>query len=157
VFPDGVIKQRLSAGTQQVTGYAAGDTTSPLIEASVELAAGGAYTVAAVELVAYDSLTAQVYEDDLRAPASGNAKVRVVHASPDAGPLDVLPCGGEALVADLAFPEASPYGKVPAGSYTLDVNAVGTSKTALTVPDASVASGGVYSALSPSARYSPTA
>ena len=102
--------------------------------------------MAAVGLVAYDSLTAQVYEDDPRTPASGNAKVRVVHASPDAGPVDVLPCGGEALVVDLAFPEASPYGKVPAGSYTLGVNAAGTSKTALTVPDASVASGGVYSA-----------
>ena len=71
----------LPAGTQQVTVYATGDTTSPVIDTPVELAAGGAYTVAAVGLVADDSLTAQVYEDDLRVPASGNAKVRVVHAS----------------------------------------------------------------------------
>ena len=136
----------LPAGTQQVTVYATGDTTSPVIDAPVELAAGGAYTVAAVGLVADDSLTAQVYEDDLRSPASGNAKVRVVHASPDAGPVDVIPRGGGALVEGLIFPEASPYAEVPAGSYTLDVNAAGTKKTALTVPKTKLASGSVYSA-----------
>ncbi len=136
----------LPAGTQQVTVFATGDTSSPVIEAPVELAAGGAYTVAAVGLVADDSLTAQVYEDDLKSPASGNAKVRVVHASPDVGPVDVVPRGGDPLVAGLAFPEASPYAEVPEGTYTLDVNAAGTNKTALTVPDANLASGGVYSA-----------
>ena len=136
----------LPAGTQQVTVYATGDTTSPVIDTPVELAAGGAYTVAAVGLVADGSLSAQVYEDDLRSPASGNAKVRVVHASPDAGPVDVVPRGGQALVAGLTFPEASPYAEVPAGTYTLDVNAAGTNQTALTVPDATLASGGVYSA-----------
>jgi hypothetical protein len=136
----------LPAGTRQVTVYATGDTTSPVIDTPVELAAGGAYTVAAVGLVADESLTAQVYEDDLRDPASGNAKVRVVHASPDAGPVDVIPRGGQALVEGLTFPEASPYAEVPAGTYTLDVNAAGTNKTALTVPDATLASGGVYSA-----------
>jgi hypothetical protein len=136
----------LPAGTQQVTVYATGDTTSPVIDTPVELAAGGAYTVAAVGLVADDSLTAQVYQDDLRDPASGNAKVRVVHASPDAGPVDVIPRGGGALVEGLIFPEASPYAEVPAGSYTLDVNAAGTKKTALTVPKTKLASGSVYSA-----------
>ena len=136
----------LPAGTQQVTVYATGDTTSPVIDTPVELAAGGAYTVAAVGLVADESLTAQVYEDDLRSPASGNAKVRVVHASPDAGPVDVVPRGGQALVSGLTFPEASPYAEVPAGTYTLDVNAAGTKKTALRVPEAKLASGGVYSA-----------
>jgi hypothetical protein len=136
----------LPAGTQQVTVYATGDTTSPVIDTPVELAAGGAYTVAAVGLVADDSLTAQVYQDDLSRPASGNAKVRVVHASPDAGPVDVVPRGGDPLVSGLAFPDASPYAEVPAGIYTLDVNAAGTNKTALTVPDATLASGGVYSA-----------
>jgi hypothetical protein len=136
----------LPAGTQQVAVYATGDTSSPVIEAPVELAAGGAYTVAAVGLVADDSLTAQLYEDDLRSPASGNAKVRVVHASPDAGPVDVVPRGGQALVSGLTFPDASPYAEVPAGTYTLDVKAAGTNKTALTVPDATLASGGVYSA-----------
>ncbi len=136
----------LPAGTQQFTVYPAGDTSNPVIDAPVDLAAGGAYTVAAVGLVADGSLTAQVYQDDLRAPSAGNAKVRVVHASPDAGPVDVVPRGGSPLVEGLTFPDASPYAQVPAGTYTLDVNAAGTNKTVLTVPNASLASGGVYSA-----------
>jgi Domain of unknown function (DUF4397) len=136
----------LPAGTRQVTVYATGDTTSPVIDIPVKLAAGGAYTVAAVGLVADGSLTAQVYQDDLRSPSAGYAKVRVVHASPDAGPVDVIPRGGQALVSGLTFPEASPYAEVPAGSYTLDVNAAGTNKTALTIPNAKLTSGGVYSA-----------
>src|ERR687895_1916270 len=112
----------LPAGTQQVTVYAAGDTSSPVIDVPVELAAGGAYTIAAVGLVTDGSITAQVYQDDLRAPSAGNAKVRVVHASPDAGPVDVIPRGGDPLVEGLAFPDDTPYAEVSAGTYTLDVN-----------------------------------
>src|SRR5918995_721902 len=143
----------LPAGTQQVTVYAAGDTSSPVIDTPVKLAAGGAYTIAAVGLVTDGSITAQVYQDDLRAPSAGNAKVRVIHASPDAGPVDVVPRGGEPLVTDLAFPDDTPYAEVPAGTYTLDVNAAGTDQTALTVPDAKLASGGVYSAFAVGTVY----
>ena len=143
----------LPAGTQQVTVYATGDTTTPVIDTPVELAAGGAYTVAAVGLLADESLTAQVYEDDLSAPAEGNSKVRVVHASPDAGPVDIVPRGGDALVSGLEFPSASPYAEVPAGTYTLDVNAAGTDQTALTVPDAALASGANYSAFAVGTVY----
>lgn len=143
----------LPAGTQQVTVYAAGDTATPVIDTPVDLAAGAAYTVAAVGLIADGSLTAQVYEDDLRAPSGDNAKVRVVHASPDAGPVDVVPAGGEPLVSGLAFPEATPYAEVPADTYTLDVNAAGTKQTVLTVPDATLASGGVYSAFAVGTVY----
>jgi LPXTG-motif cell wall-anchored protein len=143
----------LPAGAQQVTVYAAGDTSSPVIDVPVEVAAGGAYTIAAVGLVADSSLTAQVYEDDLRAPPAGTAKVRVVHASPDAGPVDVVPRGGDPLVEGLAFPDATPYAEVPAGTYTLDVNPAGTGDAVLTVPDAAFADGGVYSAFAVGTVY----
>jgi Domain of unknown function (DUF4397) len=143
----------LPAGTQQVTVYAAGDTSSPVIDVPVELTAGGAYTVAAVGLVTDGSIKAQVYQDDLRAPSAGNAKLRVIHASPDAGPVDVVPRGGEPLATDLALPDDTPYAEVPAGTYTLDVNAAGTDQTVLTVPDAALASGGVYSAFAVGTVY----
>jgi hypothetical protein len=143
----------LPAGTQQVTVYATGETSNPVIDAPVKIAAGGAYTIAAVGLVTDGSITAQVYQDDLRAPSEGNAKLRVIHASPDAGPVDVVPRGGEPLVTDLAFPDDTPYAEVPAGTYTLDVNAAGTDQTALTVPDAKLAAGGVYSAFAVGTVY----
>src|ERR687894_450515 len=143
----------LPAGTQQVTVYATGDTSNPVIDAPVKLAAGGVYTIAAVGLVTDGSISAQVYQDDLRAPSAGNAKLSVIHASPDAGPVDVVPRGGEPLVTDLAFPEDTPYAEVPAGTYTLDVNSAGTNQTVLTVPDAALASGGVYSAFAVGTVY----
>jgi hypothetical protein len=61
--------------------------------------------------------------------------------------------GGDPLVADLAFPEDTPYAEVPAGTYTLDVNAARTNQTVLTVPDAALASGGVYSAFAVGTVY----
>lgn len=135
----------LPAGPHQVTVYPAGDTTTPVIDASVEVAAGGAYTIGAVGLVGDGSLTAQVYEDDLSAPAEGNAKLRAVHAVPDAPAVDIIPEGGDALVEGLEFPNASPYAEVPAGSYTINVNAAGTDDTLISA-DAAVESGVTYSA-----------
>src|ERR671911_1517149 len=136
----------LPAGSQRVTVYPAGDSSQPVIDTPVDLAPGGAYTIGAVGLVSDGSLRPQVYQDDLTPPAQGNSKLRVVHASPDAGPVDVLPAGGAPLVSGLQFPNASPYAQVPAGTYTLNVNAAGTNTTAISVPNATVASGGVYSA-----------
>lgn len=48
------------------------------------------------------------------------ANVRVVHASPDAGLVDVLADGGE-LFTDLAFPSASAFMSVDAGTYDIAV------------------------------------
>lgn len=136
----------LPAGSQQVTVYPAGDTSQPVVDTPVDLAAGGAHTIGAVGLVSNGSLRAQVYQDDLTPPDQDNSKLRVVHASPDAGPVDVVPAGGAPLVNGLQFPNASPYAQVPAGTYALDVNAAGTNTTAISVPNATVAAGGVYSA-----------
>ena len=137
----------LPAGTQQVTVYATGDASAPVIDTPVELAAGGTYTVAAIGLVSDASLTAQVYEDDLAAPAAGNAKVRIVHASPDAGPVDVATADGTYLVSGLGYPSASPYAQVPAGTYDVNVLAAGTGTVAISAPGTSVAAGGVYTAV----------
>jgi hypothetical protein len=136
----------LPAGTQNVKVYAAGDTSAPVIEADVDLAGGAAYTVGAVGLVSDGSLTAQVYEDDISSPESGNAKLRVIHASPDAGPVDVAPAGGDALVSGLEFPNASDYAEVPAGTYDINVLAAGTDTVAISAPGTAVAADTVYTA-----------
>ncbi|MDQ3913506.1 MAG: DUF4397 domain-containing protein [Actinomycetota bacterium] len=136
----------LPAGSHRVTVYPAGDTSQPVIDTPVDLTTGGAYTIGAVGLVSDGSLRAEAYQDDLTPPAQGDAKLRVVHAWSDAGPVDVVPAGGAPLVGGLQFPNASPYAQVPAGTYTLNVNAAGTNTRAISVPNATVASGGVYSA-----------
>ena len=135
----------LPAGTQQVTVYATGATTTPVIDVPVELEGGGAYTVGAIGLVEDGSIGAQVYVDDLAAPAAGNAKVRAVHASPDAGPVDIA-ANGDVLVPGLTYPNASDYAEVPADTYDLEVLAAGTSQAAISAPGTALADGTVYSA-----------
>lgn len=135
----------LPAGSQQVTVYPAGDTSQPVIDTPVDLASGGAYTIAAVGLVEDGSLTAQVYEDDLTAPAEGNAKVRAVHAVPDADAVDVVVPDGPTLVSGLEFPNASAYAEVPGGTYPINVNAAGTDQTLISA-EAPLESGVNYSA-----------
>lgn len=134
------------AGTQSVTVYAAGETSEPVIEADVDLTAGQDYTVGAVGLVGDETLTAQVWEDDNATPEEGNGHLRVVHASPDAGAVDVGPQDGENLVEGLEFPDVAEYAPVPADSYTIEVKGAGTDEAVVSVPDVAVADGTVYSA-----------
>ena len=68
--PFGAISSYLDvpAGNHNVKVYATGDTTSPVIDANVSLAAGGMYTVAATNAVA--SIEAQVSSTSRRRPAT---------------------------------------------------------------------------------------
>lgn len=137
----------LPAGTQNVKIHAADDASKPLIEADLDLRGGEAYTLGAVGLVEDGSLTAQVYEDDNTLPARGKARLRVVHAAPDVASVDVAPDRrGEALFADLGFPNATSYEEVPTGTYTLEVRAAGTDLPAFSIPGATLSTGVVYTA-----------
>mgnify|MGYP000285877340 CR=1 FL=1 len=68
-------------------------------------------------------------------PASAqeeDAQVRVVHNSPDAPAVDVAVAGGPVLFSNVAFPDATGFAEVDAGTYDLeagtvyDVFAIGT-------------------------------
>lgn len=66
-------------------------------------------------------------DDDDGAPS---AQVRVVHASPDAPPVDVLVDGRE-VVSDLPYLDDSGYLGLRAGERTITVNAAGTPTTVI--------------------------
>lgn len=67
--------------------------------------------------------------------AANSAMVRVMHASPDAPAVDVC-VNGNAAFSNLAFPEATQYAELPAGSYDVAVYAAGTNCTGTAVIDA---------------------
>lgn len=142
-FTEGTDYVELPAGDHQVQVVPAGGALSDaVIDATLTLEGGAAYTVAAVGLVA--AIAAEVYEDDMTAPAEGMAHVRVVHASPDAPAVDVAVTGAAVLIENLEFPSASAYMPVPAGSYDLDVRPTGTEDVALATPGFTAEAGMIY-------------
>lgn len=66
---------------------------------------------------------------------SGGARVRIVHASPDAPAVDIYVNGGKVL-ENLPFREYSEYLSLPAGTYTVEIKVTGTDTTVkqLSVP-----------------------
>lgn len=62
-----------------------------------------------------------------------SARVRVVHASPDAPNVDILVNNGKVL-ENLPYMEYSDYLPVPGGTYNVKINVTGTSTTAFEAP-----------------------
>lgn len=133
----------LPAGDYDIAVTPAGGTAEDaVIEATLTLAAGAAYTVAAIGEVA--EITAAVLMDDLSAPADGMSHVRVFHASPDAPAVDVAVSGGPVLIENLAFGDDSGYLPVDAATYDLEVRPAGTEDVAIDIPGLTLESGTIY-------------
>jgi MYXO-CTERM domain-containing protein len=114
-----------------------------VIDANATLAAGTAYTIAATGQVA--NIQPTIIVDNLSAPASGNVKVRVYHFSPDAPAVDVKLADGTTLISGLAFPNASDYLEVPAGSYSFQVTPAGADAVVIDLPNTALQAGNIYS------------
>ena len=155
--PFGVISDYLKvpAGAHNVKVYATGTTSSPVIDADLTLAAGKAYTVAATGAVA--DIKAQVLQDDPK-PVASKANVRVVHFSADAPAVDIATAGSavdEAVVKNLAYPDATDYLALPGGTYDLEVRLAGETTVALALPNVKVQDGRAYSVFAVGSAASP--
>ncbi len=82
--------------------------------------------------------------DSTGAPAARRAKVRAVHASPDAPTLDVAVAGGPVVLKNVAFKHATPFKEVDAGMVDLEVRPSGRSETVMALPDYTLADGRLY-------------
>ena len=130
------------SGARNVKVNAAGTSTT-VIDVTPTLAPGKAYTAYAVGFLA--SISALLVEDNLTAPTTGNAKIRVIHGSPDAPNVDIL-ANNNRVLSNVPFKTASDYLVVPAGAYNFKVNVAGTATTA-TQADVTLAAGKVYTAI----------
>ena len=123
------------------------DPDQAVVEETVD-AEEGDFTVAAIGELAGDNqpLQALVLEDDNSPVDSETARIRVVHASPDAPAVDVVAGeNGDALFENVAFGESG-YTEVPEGEYTLFIYPAGDREEAVFDVDVSLAGGTVYSA-----------
>lgn len=136
----------LPAGSYDVAVTPAGaDADSAVIEGTFDLEGGVYYNVAAVGFL--DAIEAQVYVTDIAGLAEGQARVTVIHASPDAPAVDVAVAGGPVLIEGLEFPDSSGALDVDGGTYDLEVRVAGTEDVALDLPGVALEAGTVYDIL----------
>ncbi|ELY53276.1 hypothetical protein C493_14638 [Natronolimnohabitans innermongolicus JCM 12255] len=138
----------LGPGTYTIQVVPAGeDPAEAVLEETVEVDEGD-YTLAAIGEVAAENqpLEALILEDDNSPVDPGTARVRVLHASPDAPAVDVVAGeNGDALFENVAFGESG-YTEVPEGEYTLAIYPAGDREASVFEIDVSLAGGTVYSA-----------
>jgi hypothetical protein len=139
------------AGDREVEITAAGDADTVVFSGTVPVEADTAYTVAAVGEIGDDAdepFEPLVLTDDNSDPGGDTARVRLVHASPDAPAVDVtVASSGDALYDGVEFGDSG-YVEVPAGDYTLEIRGDTESNDGDVVADfdVSLAGGEVYTA-----------
>jgi len=71
------------------------------------------------------------YPVDLTSLDDAGARVRIVHGSPDSGPLDLALSGGDLLLPTVEFGAATDYADIDAGAYDFQLRYVGSETIAL--------------------------
>jgi hypothetical protein len=114
---------------------------SALIDTDLNVDAGDAYVFVAMNRL--NEIEGKVFDVNVDDVDSGKARVRVIHASPDAGEVDVSVSGGDEWFGGLNFDDASDYKDVDAGTYSLDVKGDGD-RVLLTAQNLELTDGNVY-------------
>lgn len=143
-FPSATDYATVEEGTYQIRVVAAGSSCGGggVINAALPLPADTETTVVAVNTL--DSIEPLVLEDDNTAPTAGTAKVRFVHASPDAPTVDITLTDGTTLFDNVAFKEVGDYIEAPAGTLDLQVRDETGTAIVLTLEDVTLEDGTVY-------------
>ena len=115
----------------------------PRYTTNVGVDAGTMNTLAVTDVLATVKLQVLV---DTPAPVAKKSQVRFVQYSADLPPGDIAPVGKDPLVTDLAYPAASQYLTVPAGSYILESRPAGDASVGMQLPPVTLAPGRSYSA-----------
>ena len=121
--------EKVSAGeyTVAMRGAGASAGTPPVLSTNVQIAAGGAYTVAGMGPA--KGLRLQVLRDRLTTPR-GKALVRVIQASLRQHRVTVR-AGGLVLAASLPFAHVTGYRATRTGTFTVHVNGAGVATSQL--------------------------
>jgi hypothetical protein len=142
----------VTAGTYRVRVTAAGNRDAVVYDSgTISLGDGANVMLAAIENTDTGTAPIQLLMSDgvtnTKVLAAGTpADLRVVHASPDAPPVDIVVNDNFAapIVQDLAFPQATGFLSVPPATYNVKVAAANTTTSVITA----------NLALQPAVRYS---
>mmetsp|Transcript_27606 Transcript_27606/g.30737 ORF Transcript_27606/g.30737 Transcript_27606/m.30737 type:complete len:265 (+) Transcript_27606:66-860(+) len=131
----------LPANVYNIKVSPTGATTPVVINATLPLADGVYYTIAAAGFLA--DIEALVFVDEVTTNST-LASVRFIHLAPDAPAVDVAVQNSSTLFSNVSFSESGGYVSVPEGTYDLEVLAAGTTTQVLAVPGVSLMAGTVY-------------
>ena len=90
-----------------------------VVDETIDAGPGGAYLLAVYGLL--NEIGGGVYDVDLSEIEPGNARVRLINFSPDAGDVDLLETGGDEWFGNVGLGDASDYRDIPPGTYSADV------------------------------------
>jgi hypothetical protein len=132
----------LPDGTYQVAVTPAGKSTDfSVLVGDLTVSGGTIGTLAAMNTL--ENIEGVLF-DDVLSPLAGQARVRVIHGSPDAPAVDVKLAGTSTAVISGAPFKAAATVEVPAGSYAFDISPAGSSAVAFTTPSLRFESGWTY-------------
>jgi hypothetical protein len=133
----------LADGTYQVAISPAGKGTDYSIFVG-DLKVSGGYTGTLAAINTLKQLQVVLYDDNLSDVAGGNARVNVLHFSPDAPAVDIKLAGtSSAVFSNVPFSKGGAV-EVPAGTYAFDISPAGSAAVAFTTPSLRFESGWIY-------------
>jgi hypothetical protein len=112
----------LPSGTYVISMYPgnASSSTKPMVTASIKIVQGKSVTVAAFGK--NKMLSTKVFQDDLAAPTSGSARIRLIQASTTTSSVNVETTTGILIAANAMSGASTSYADVPAGSWVLNLS-----------------------------------
>lgn len=113
----------LQPGSHEVRLVRPGESRT-LIGKVLDIEPGEAYTLAVIG--SDGDLQGVIYEDSASRPEAAEARVRIIHAAPGAGTVDVAVAGQAPFLTNAVFGQAA-YSDLPAGTYPLDLSRGGQS------------------------------
>lgn len=133
---------RVPATTYQVTIYATGTNTNPVVSKMLTVGRNEMITVAAVGTL--DTIDLLAIEDANTPEVPDRALVRFAHLSPNAPAVDITLTDGTLIFNNVSFKQVTNYVPVSQMDYTLQVRLAGTDTIVLTVPDVDVRNNNYY-------------
>ncbi|MCB1046070.1 MAG: DUF4397 domain-containing protein [Calditrichaeota bacterium] len=134
----------IPSGPHGVQVFVSGTNTDPVIDATLDFAAGSATTVAATGLLADQSFGPVVLEDS-RLTVPAHAWARFVHTAADAPAVDITLADGTVIFGDVAFNGSSAYLPVSPGNYSFQVRLAGTETVVLSFAPVELMAASTYS------------
>ena len=123
----------LKPGKYHIDLYPTGNMTDSVLNKKVTIDAGKSYTLAAIDSVKKMRLLS--YENQPAVPWN-ESKVRFIHLSPDAGPLDIAVKNRDVVFPNIAYKQATDYLGLTPMTVDLETRQAGTRNVILPLPHA---------------------